>query len=61
MVNRELRLAFIGCGGIARRHVVAMRDLIDRGRAGFTVTAVCDANLDNANHLARGPQRATRR
>jgi UDP-N-acetyl-2-amino-2-deoxyglucuronate dehydrogenase len=39
-----IRLALIGCGGIARRHVLSMKDLLERGRGGFVVTAVCDAN-----------------
>lgn len=42
----------IGCGGIARRHVMAMKDLIKRGRSGFTVAAVCDTNIDAAQTLA---------
>lgn len=53
MSSEPLTLAFIGCGGIARRHVVAMQDLIDRGRAGFVVTAVCDANQESAQAMAR--------
>ncbi|NJN81362.1 MAG: Gfo/Idh/MocA family oxidoreductase [Caldilineaceae bacterium] len=52
MSSEPLTLAFIGCGGIARRHVVAMQDLIDRGRAGFVVTAVCDANQESAQAMA---------
>lgn len=52
MTEQPIRLAFIGCGGIARRHVVAMKDLIDRGRGGFIVTAVCDSNVDAAANLA---------
>lgn len=52
MSDQPIKLAFIGCGGIARRHVVAMKDLIDRGRGGFTVTAVCDNNIDAASNLA---------
>ena len=32
MVDRNLKLAFIGCGGIASRHIVAMKDLQERGR-----------------------------
>lgn len=42
----------IGCGGIARRHVVAMKDLIARGRDSFTVSAVCDSNIEAAQNLA---------
>lgn len=52
MSNDDLRLAFIGCGGIALRHVRAMEDLQERDRAGFVVTAACDSNMDNANLLA---------
>ena len=29
-----------------------MKDLVDRGRAGFTVTAVCDSNVEAAQNLA---------
>jgi len=53
MADNSLRLAFIGCGGIARRHVVAMKDLITRGRAGFVITAVCDTYEANAQLLAQ--------
>ena len=52
MSQETIKLAFIGTGGIARRHVVAMKDLINRGRTGFEVTAVCDVNIDAANNLA---------
>jgi predicted dehydrogenase len=52
MTISTLRIALIGCGGIARRHVQAMKDLQQRGRGGFTITAVCDANLENAHNLA---------
>ena len=52
MSQETIKLAFIGCGGIARRHVKAMKDLVDRGRTGFTVTAVCDASVDAAQNLA---------
>ena len=52
MSQETIRLAFIGCGGIARRHVKAIKDLVDRGRTGFTVTAVCDSNVEAAQNLA---------
>ena len=52
MSNDDLRLAFIGCGGIALRHLQAMNDLVQRDRGGFVVTAACDANIDNAEKLA---------
>ncbi|MBE0697647.1 MAG: Gfo/Idh/MocA family oxidoreductase, partial [Anaerolineaceae bacterium] len=53
MNHSDLRLAFIGCGNIARRHVVAMKDLISRDRGGFQVVALCDANLESAHNLAQ--------
>ncbi len=46
-----VRLALIGCGRISRRHVLAMKDLLERGRGDFVVPAVCDADRDAA--LAR--------
>jgi UDP-N-acetyl-2-amino-2-deoxyglucuronate dehydrogenase len=52
MSDSDLRLAFIGCGGIALRHVVAMKDLVSRNRGGFVVTAVCDNVSENAEKLA---------
>ncbi len=52
MCDQPLRLALIGCGGIARRHVLAMKDLQERGLGGFEITAVCDANVANAQELA---------
>jgi UDP-N-acetyl-2-amino-2-deoxyglucuronate dehydrogenase len=52
MSTESVKLAFIGCGGIARRHVRAMKDLVDRGRSSFTVTAVCDNNVEAAQNLA---------
>src|SRR5690554_6052915 len=52
MTDHPVKLAMIGCGGIARRHVVAMKDLIARGRDSFTVSAVCDTNSEAAQNLA---------
>lgn len=56
MSQNDLRLAFIGCGNIARRHVVAMKDLVSRERSGFRVVALCDANLESAQVLAQDIQ-----
>ena len=47
-----IRLALIGCGRISRRHVLAMKDLQERGRGDFVVNAVCDANSEAANERA---------
>lgn len=32
MADHDIKLAFIGCGSIAHRHVLAMQDLKQRGR-----------------------------
>ena len=47
-----IRLALIGCGRISRRHVLAMKDLQERGRGEFVVSAVCDANEQAASERA---------
>ena len=47
-----IKLALIGCGSIARRHLLSMKDLQERGRADFVVTAVCDANQESAMEKA---------
>lgn len=47
-----IKLALIGCGGIARHHVLSMKDLYERGRGDFEVTAVCDANPASAQEKA---------
>ena len=47
-----IQLALIGCGGIAKRHVNVIRDLHERGRGDFAISAVCDANEDNAREIA---------
>ena len=47
-----IRLALIGCGRISRRHVLAMKDLQERGRGDFVVSAVCDANGQAASERA---------
>ena len=52
MSDNDLRLAFVGCGGIALRHVRAMEDLCRRDRGGFRVTAACDVNRESAERLA---------
>lgn len=44
----SVRLALIGCGRISRRHVLAMKDLLERGKGDFVVPAVCDANREAA-------------
>ncbi|HHX64262.1 MAG TPA: Gfo/Idh/MocA family oxidoreductase [Chloroflexi bacterium] len=47
------RMAIIGTGGIARRHVQAMEDLRQRGLDDFIVTAVCDVDEEAARATAQ--------
>lgn len=53
MSKDPLRLAIIGCGGIARRHLAALDDLKSRDLNDVVITAVCDANEENAKSLAQ--------
>lgn len=47
-----IKMALIGTGSISRRHIIAMRDLLIRGKGEFEVTAVCDAKAENAHERA---------
>jgi len=47
-----LTLGLIGCGGIARRHILSLKELNDRGLEGCDVVAVCDANEAAAREKA---------
>ncbi len=49
---KKVRLAMIGCGGIARGHMNGYRTLREKGMRNFTITACCDPNEDAANEFA---------
>ncbi len=53
MPDHALRMAIIGCGTIAQRHIVALEDLKRRGLDEVQIVAVCDANEEAARGLAR--------
>lgn len=53
MSSDEFRLAIIGTGGIARRHVRALAELKSKGLDDFAVTAVCDVNEEAAQGIAQ--------
>ncbi|MBC7237142.1 MAG: Gfo/Idh/MocA family oxidoreductase [Chloroflexi bacterium] len=53
MPEDKLRLAIIGTGGIARRHITAIQDLFTRGLDDFVVTAACDVDEENLQRLAQ--------
>jgi UDP-N-acetyl-2-amino-2-deoxyglucuronate dehydrogenase len=49
---QKIRLAIVGCGVIASRHVVALQELRERGRDEVEVVAVCDLDEAAAERLA---------
>ena len=53
MSSDEFRLAMIGTGGIARRHVFSLADLKSKGLDDFAVTAVCDINEESVQRSAQ--------
>lgn len=53
MTDDALRLAIIGCGAVAQRHLLALAELRDRGLGGIAVTALCDTQDAAARGLAR--------
>ncbi|MCD6362093.1 MAG: Gfo/Idh/MocA family oxidoreductase [Armatimonadetes bacterium] len=47
-----VKLALIGCGGIALSHVNGYHNLVKGGYDRFVITAVCDVNEENARNMA---------
>jgi len=39
---KKVKLAFIGCGGMARFHLKGLKDLKEEGNELFSIEAVCD-------------------
>lgn len=52
-MKRPVRLALVGCGGIAGNHVRGYSDLFGRGCKEFEVTACCDVKGENAMQRAK--------
>jgi len=48
----QVRLALIGCGGMANGHLRGYQTLAQKGMKGFTIVACCDTNLENAQKFA---------
>jgi len=48
----KVRLAMIGCGGIARGHMNGYKTLHEKGMDNFVITACCDLNEANATEFA---------
>lgn len=49
---RPIRLALIGCGGIAKQHLSGYQLIQEQDPSLFTLTAVCDADLERAEATA---------
>jgi predicted dehydrogenase len=47
-----VRLAIVGCGGMGRRHLAGLAELIRVDPQSIELVAVCDLNEQNANDLA---------
>ncbi len=46
-MSGEVKLAIVGCGGIARAHLTGYENLIKAGYSKFAIAAVCDPNEKN--------------
>jgi len=51
-MSDPVRLALVGCGGIALSHIKGYQNLKERGYDRASITAVCDVNEDNARNAA---------
>jgi predicted dehydrogenase len=47
-----IRLAIVGCGGMGRRHLAGLAELVRCGERSVNLVAVCDLNERNAEELA---------
>ena len=51
-----VRLAIVGCGGMGRRHLAGLAELVRAGEKTIDLVAVCDLNERNAEDLATEAQ-----
>jgi predicted dehydrogenase len=51
-VNDPVRLAIVGCGGMGRRHLAGLAELVHTEHNNVQLIAVCDPNQANAEDLA---------
>jgi len=49
---KKVRLAMIGCGGMAGGHLRGYQTLAEKGMKSFTIVACCDPNVENAETFA---------
>ncbi len=48
----KVRIGLIGCGDIAKYHVLGLRELAEKGLEGFEIVATCDIVKERAKSLA---------
>ncbi|RLE10770.1 hypothetical protein DRJ00_00320 [Candidatus Aerophobetes bacterium] len=49
----KVKLAFIGCGGMARFHLKGLKDLKEEGNELFSIEAVCDVEEQRAKSFSK--------
>jgi len=49
---KKVRLAIVGCGGIANGHMKGYQTLREKGMRNFEIVACCDVNEENAQKFA---------
>ncbi len=52
-MDDEIRIAIVGCGGIARAHLNGYKELKQKSLGGFTIAAVCDLAKERAEDFAK--------
>ncbi len=52
-MQQQVKLALIGCGGIAGAHMDGYEKLAEAGYDKFHLAAVCDTNRENAEAMAK--------
>lgn len=52
-MSNRVKLAIVGCGGIAGAHLSGYERLVQNGYDKFEIVAVCDTNQDNANNFVK--------
>ena len=51
-MGNQVKLAMVGCGGMARGHLNAYKTIYSRGGRNFTIVATCDPKVERAQDFA---------
>jgi len=52
-VSKHVRLAMLGCGGIAKAHLNAYKAIWERGGRNWNIVATCDTKIERAEDFAK--------